>query len=271
MVNAPVTVRFRFHGALADFLPRARRGTEFGAACARDATVKHMVEALGVPHTEVGQLLLNGAPGSLGALLRDGDRVDVHPASSLAAGAACAPGGRPRFVADAHLGGLARLLRMAGYDTLYDNGYRDEDIARIAHEEERVLLTRDRELLKRRSVDCGCYLRATVPERQLRELFARLNLAPRMRPFSLCLHCNAPLRPVPKDAVLARLPPRVAEAHDAFTTCDACRRVYWAGSHHARMCVLLAELADVALAPAAVEWAPARAPSASDPQQSSQR
>lgn len=252
-----VTACFRFHEELGDFLPRERRGREFSAPCAREASAKHMIEALGVPHTEVGRVLVNGEPSGFERPLREGDRVAVYPGAGPQAPAQLLrawPEGRLRFVADAHLGGLARLLRMAGYDTLYDNHYRDDDIARIAGEEGRVLLTRDRELLKRRSVELGCYLHALKPPAQLRELFARLQLGAGMRPFSLCLHCNLPLRPAPKAAVLDRLPPQVAQVHETFTTCAQCARVYWQGSHHARMQVLLE---DVAAPAAEVELPPA--------------
>lgn len=256
-----VTARFRFYDILNDFLPRERRGNDFDSPCARDATVKHMVEALGVPHTEVELVLVNGEPGGFDHLLRDGDRVAVYPSfGQFDAGGLPRlrtwPAGRKRFVADAHLGGLARLLRMAGFDTLYDNAYPDDEIERIAREQGRVLLTRDRELLKRRSVGLGCYLHALEPAAQLRELFGRLRLGPDMRAFSLCLHCNLPLRPVARAEVLDRLPPRVAEVHDEFTTCEQCRRVYWKGSHHARMCALLAGVADMGRARPEVELPP---------------
>jgi hypothetical protein len=248
-----VTATFRFYDGLNDFLPRERRGRAFVTACAREATTKHMVEALGVPHTEVELLLVNGESSSFERIVHEGDRIAAYPAfgafdvSPLQVLRSW-PAGRLRFVADAHLGGLARLLRMAGYDTLYDNAYHDDEIARIAGEQGRVLLTRDRELLKRRTVELGCYLHAIDPPGQMRELFARLRLAPGMRPFSLCLHCNLPLRAAPREEVACRLPPRVAESRDAFTTCDSCGRVYWQGSHYERMRGLLAGLADVELA-----------------------
>jgi uncharacterized protein with PIN domain len=253
-----VTASFRFYEVLGDFLPRERRGREFVTPCAREATVKHMIEALGVPHTEVELVLVNGESGGFEHLLREGDRVAVYPAFGQLDVTPLqrlrgVPEGRPRFVADAHLGGLARLLRMAGYDTLYDNHYHDDEIERIAREQGRILLTRDRELLKRRTVELGCYLHAIKPEAQLRELFARLRLGADMRPFSLCLHCNLPLRPVAKAMVLDHLPPKVAQVHEEFTTCDQCGGVYWKGSHHARMEALLAGVAapaaDVELPP----------------------
>jgi hypothetical protein len=253
-----VTATFRFYDQLNDFLPRARRGRDFTAPCAREATAKHMVEALGVPHTEIELLLVNGEASGFDRLLADGDRVTVYPAFGALDVHTLQrlrswPAGRLRFVADAHLGGLARLLRMAGFDTLYDNACHDEDIERIAREEGRVLLTRDRELLKRRTVELGCYVHALDPPEQLRELFARLRLGRQIRAFTLCLHCNLPLRRVDKEEVLEQLPPSVRGTHTEFTTCDACRRVYWKGSHYARMRGLLedvsARAADVELPP----------------------
>ena len=248
-----VTASFRFHEELNDFLPRERRGREFATPCARAATTKHMIEALGVPHTEVERILVNGESSGFGRLLEEGDRVAVYPRfDTSGAGAPLRVGERPRrlpsaarFVADAHLGGLARLLRMAGFDTLYDNGYRDDEIVAIAADEGRVVLTRDRELLKRRSVIHGGYLHALTPAAQFRELFERFGLAARARPFTLCLHCNLPLRAVAKEAVLDRLPPSVCELHDAFNTCDCCGRVFWKGSHHKRMLAMLASVTGV--------------------------
>jgi len=265
-----VTATFRFYDELNGFLPRARRGREFATPCARAATVKHMIEALGVPHTEAALVLVNGESSGFGRPLEEGDRVAVYPRfetldvtglSRLPQGSQTAQAPQasriaPRFVADAHLGGLARLLRMAGFDTLYDNAYRDDEIVAIAAAEDRIVLTRDRELLKRRAVSRGCYLHAIKPEAQFRELFERLGLAPGAQPFSLCLHCNLALRAVDKALVLDALPPSVRELHEEFTTCEACRRVYWKGSHHKRMRALLDTVSGGAIPAAHDEAAP---------------
>jgi uncharacterized protein with PIN domain len=239
-----VTATFRFYDALNDFLARERRGHEFSTPCAREATTKHMIEALGVPHTEVELILVNGESTGLDTLLEEGDRVAVYPRfSSLDVAdlvqVRLLPPGRLRFVADAHLGGLARLLRMAGFDTLYDNGLRDEQVEALAMDEGRIVLTRDRELLKRRGVEYGAYVRTLKAQDQLREMFERFGLAERARPFTLCLHCNAPLREVAKEAVLDNLPPTVRATQDEFRTCDVCHRVYWKGSHWQRMSGML--------------------------------
>jgi uncharacterized protein with PIN domain len=240
MADSSATATFRFYEELNDFLAPERRGREFSCRCARAATVKHMIEALGVPHTEVELVLVNGESVAFDRLLGEGDRVAVYPKFETFD---VTPLLRvreralreTRFVADAHLGGLAHLLRMTGFDTLYDNHYRDEEIASIAAAQGRIVLTRDRELLKRRDVTHGCYVRALRRELQLREVFDRLDLAGSARPFTRCLVCNAPLHAVSMAQVESLLPPGVRERHERFAACEGCARVFWEGTHWRRM------------------------------------
>lgn len=238
-----VTATFRFYEELNDFLAPDRRRHEFACPCARAATAKHMIEALGVPHTEVELVLVNGVSVGFDRILEDGDRVAVFPKFEMIDITPVLrvrehPLRVMRFVADAHLGGLAHLLRMAGFDTLFDNNYHDDEIEMIAREG-RIVLTRDRELLKRRSITHGCYVHTLKPQQQFQEIFERLDLARSARPFTLCLECNAPLRPIEKAEVLQRLPPSVRERFERFSTCDVCQRVFWEGSHWRRMRSLL--------------------------------
>ena len=236
---------FRFYEELNDFLAPERRKQEFSLACAQAATVKHMIEALGVPHTEIEVILVNGESVGFDRLLRDGDRVAVYPRFEALDVAPLLrlreqPLRETRFVADCHLGGLARLLRMAGFDTLFRNDFADPELAAISIGERRILLTRDRELLKLRGITHGCYVHALKPVRQFQELVQRLDLQDRFRPFSRCLECNAPLRPIDKPLIADRLPPAVREHQQHFFTCDQCRRIYWQGTHWQRMRTLLA-------------------------------
>lgn len=239
-----VFATFRFYEELNDFLPSTRRKRDISCVCAENATTKHMIEALGVPHTEVELILLNGESVGLDVLLREGDRVAVYPkferfdvASLLKVRTHTRR--TLRFVADAHLGGLARLLRMAGFDTLYDNHFDDAEIAAHSQHGGRIVLTRDRDLLKRRAVTHGCYIRNIKAEKQLCELVDRLDMASSSRPFSLCLRCNAPMRTVDKAQVRERLPERVRQMHEEFQTCDVCRGVFWRGTHWQRMVQVL--------------------------------
>ena len=244
-----VTARFRFYEELNDFLAPKRRGREFGWPCARAATTKHMIEALGVSHTEVELVLVNGESVGFGSLLCIGDRVAYPKFEAFSITPLLRVGGHalrePRFVADAHLGGLARLLRMMGFDTLYDNHFRDEEIERIAGMQERIVLTRDRELLKRRGITHGCYVHALGSGPQLREIIDRLDLARTSRPFTLCLNCNTPLRAIDKALVASTLPPNVRERYERFSVCDVCQRVFWEGSHWQRMRAMVDDLLEV--------------------------
>lgn len=235
-----VTATFRFYEELNDFLPPARRWVAFTVPCARAATTKHMIEALGVPHTEVELIFVNGESAGFDRILQERDRVAVYPRFETfdvtpLLRVRAQPLRNPRFIADAHLGGLARLLRMAGFDTLYDNRGHDQDIADIAGQQGRIVLTRDRDLLKRRSISHGCYVHALKTVPQFLEIMERLDLARSAHPYSLCLVCNAPLRTIDKALVLEQLPPSVRASQEHFTTCGICHRVFWEGSHWRRM------------------------------------
>jgi uncharacterized protein len=246
--RAMMTATFRFYEELNHFLAPERRGREFGCACARAATTKHMIEALGVPHTEVELVLVNGESVGFGRVLAEGDRVAVYPKFEAFDVTPLLrvreqPLRTTRFVADAHLGGLARLLRLTGFDTLYDNRFQDAEIERLCVAQGRIVLTRDRDLLKRRAVSHGCYVRALRSEAQLREVFDRLDLARSARPFTRCLSCNAMLRATEKERIESRLPPCVRECYQRFSVCTGCDRVFWEGTHWSRMRELVDSLA----------------------------
>ncbi|MGT2491570.1 Mut7-C RNAse domain-containing protein [Cupriavidus basilensis] len=147
-----------------------------------------------------------------------------------------------RFVADAHLGGLAHLLRLTGFDTLYDNHFADSEIEAIAMREDASCSRATASYLKRRGVTHGCYVRAIKATPQLREIFARLDLARSARPFSLCLDCNVPLLEIGKAEVDGRVPAGVFARQERFVTCGCCQRVFWEGSHWRHMRELVDEL-----------------------------
>ena len=225
------TATFRFHDELAEFVAPAWRDGPYTYACARAATVKHAIESLGVPHTEAGRLTVNGEPATLARIVREGDSIEVFPHDPGRAGHDAVHD----FIADAHLGGLARLLRMLGFDTRYENAFADRDLVELALRERRIILTRDRELLKCREVLRGSFVHARKPEAQLREVVARFGLEHQAHPFTLCLHCNLRLEALEKSQVATRVPERIAEQYTQFVCCPGCNQVFWQGSHWARM------------------------------------
>ncbi len=242
-----VEAHFRFYEELNDFLPTGRRKRTFAHDCARGATVKHALEALGVPHTEVEVILVNGESVDFGHCIRAGDRISVYPVFetfdvSPLLRLRPEPLRRVRFHVDVHLGRLARYLRMLGFDTTLAGDVADADIARTAVAEHRVLLTRDRRLLKHRIVTHGCLVRSDRPRCQVQEILERLHLRHLARPFTRCMACNGILETVDKARVEPCLPPGILRDFHRFLQCPGCRKVYWEGSHFRRMKVLVEEL-----------------------------
>lgn len=138
-----------------------------------------------------------------------------------------------RFATDVHLRQLAHRLRLAGFDTVEVAD--DAAPAMRAHADSRIALTRDRELLKRRLVGAGCWIRHADPDAQFVEVLRHFELAGEVRPFTRCLRCNALLEAVSRDEVLDRVPPGIPPLFEEFRHCPACRRVYWRGSHFDRL------------------------------------
>ncbi len=230
----------QFHAELNDFVPPARRDRGFVHSFRGRVSIKDMIESLGVPHTEVAAIAVNGQSQDFSYLVRDGDQIDVYPISIAEAVAPFVPLraptlGTPRFVLDTHLGQLASYLRMLGFDTLYRNDYEDSELAYIASAEERILLTRDRGLLKRGIVTHAYYLRETDPQRQVAELLRRYDLAPAIRPLHRCIRCNGQLRTVPKEQISDRLEPKTREHYQEFSICVSCGQIYWKGSHYQKI------------------------------------
>jgi uncharacterized protein with PIN domain len=239
--------RFRFYAELNDLLPPERRMVSFEYTFEGRQTVKHLIESLGVPHTEVDLVLVNGRSAGFAELVEDGDLVSVYPVFE-AFDIACISRVRPRplresrFVLDAHLGRLAAYLRMLGFDTLYRNDFHDEELARISAGEHRILLTRDRGLLKRSAVTHGYCVREASARRQLAEVVSRFDLAGSAVPFTRCMVCNAPLRSVAKEDVAQRMPPVSRAYCDGVRECTSCGRLFWNGSHYRRMVAMIREV-----------------------------
>ncbi len=240
---------FRFYAELNDFLPKYRRFTAFAVAYELPASVKHMIESLGVAHTEVDLILANGEPVDFGYIVQDGDRISVYPVfESLDIGPAARlrpePLRSPRFVLDAHLGRLAVHLRMLGFDTLYRNDYADEELALVSSQENRILLTRDHGLLKRSLVSRGYYVRAQDPRQQVVEVVQRFDLRRAFKPFTRCLRCNGLLETAQEEDVAGQLLPGTQKYFHEFSRCRSCGQVYWKGAHYQRMVKLIESISE---------------------------
>ncbi len=232
---------FRFYEELNDFLPPERRKADLVFEFTESPSVKDAMESLGVPHPEVDLILVNGRSVDFSYRLKNKDHVSVFPVfESLDVSGLSRlrerPLRNPLFLLDAHLGRLARLLRLLGFDSIYDGKWTVSGImAAVLREPGRILLTRSRALLKRNYITRGYWIRSSEPEEQLKDVLRRFDLFSLISPFTLCLVCNGRIESVNKAAVHEQLPERVRLLFEDFTRCPSCRRIYWQGTHHEKM------------------------------------
>jgi uncharacterized protein len=227
-----VEVVLRIARELRPLLPARHRAGEVRLASDGTATVGHLVESTGVPLTEVGELRIGGVRVVPRRTAGAGDVLDVLPATWPQRVA------HERFVLDVHLGALARRMRLLGLDTAYRTHAEDPELVAQAVAEDRVLLTRDRGLLRRRALPAGALVRADRPDDQLAEVVRRF--APAFAPFTRCPACNGVLVPAAPEAVADRLEPGTRRNYVQFSRCPECGRVYWRGAHAARLDALVA-------------------------------
>jgi hypothetical protein len=240
-------VEVRAYAELNDFLAPEIRGATVRRPFRPHQTVKDVLEAMGIPHTEIDLILVNGDPADFDQRPTAGDRIAAYPMfEALDVGSTArlrpVPLREPRFVVDVNLGRLARLLRVLGFDVWWSSDADDATLAHISLDEQRILLTRDRGLLKRRAITHGLFVHSQDPEEQTLEVIRRLDLRQRLSPLTRCLHCNGKLTAVDKHEVVEKLEPLTRQYYEEFSRCTECGRIYWAGSHHARLVGLVERL-----------------------------
>ncbi|MCX4995614.1 Mut7-C RNAse domain-containing protein [Streptomyces longwoodensis] len=212
---------------LALFVPHARRHGSTALAVDGVSTLGHVVESLGVPLTEVGALVVDGRRVPVGHVPADGESVSVRPVTRPQR----VPGAPLRFLLDVHLGTLARRLRLLGVDTAYEStDIGDPALAARSAAEQRVLLSRDRGLLRRRELWAGAFVYSTRPDDQLDDVLDRFR--PELRPWTRCTACNGLLREATKEEVADQLAQGTHRTYDVFAQCGSCGRAYWKGAHH---------------------------------------
>jgi uncharacterized protein with PIN domain len=224
----------RFYEELNFFLSKKKQ--DIRVDYDKTKTVKKIIEDLGVPHTEVDLILVNGSSVDFNYIPEDEDRISVYPVfESFNIRSVSRVRPKPlrkiSFILDVHLGKLATALRMLGFDTLYSNSYEDNKIAGISKREKRIILTRDKELLKRKIITHGYYVRSKEFFPQIKEVMNRFQLEEEIRPFTRCLECNSELTVVSKEKVKNRVEEFIYSQYDLFKQCPTCRKIYWKGSH----------------------------------------
>ena len=246
-VPSAVSVAIRAYAELNDFLPKHWRFRSFSYPLNGGNSLKHLIESAGIPHTEIELILVNGNSVGLDATVNANDRISVYPVfESIDVTPLIAlrpePLRKTRFILDVHLGKLALILRLLGFDAKFPGDIPDEDLARMSADENRILLTRDTMLLKRNIVTHGCWLHSQDPEEQAAEILKRLDLMNSVKPFTRCPDCGAFLEPVSKDSIIHRLEPLTKKYYNEFSICTDCGKIYWKGSHYEPLLKLLERL-----------------------------
>jgi len=243
------TAFFRFYAELNDFLPEGEKRRTLRYGFFGSPAVKDAIEALGVPHVEVDLIIADGRSVDFSHRLRDGERIAVYPVfESIDISPLARLQGRPlrspSFITDVHLGKLTRLLRLLGFDTAHGAGLDDAGIVKRAVAEGRIILTRDRDLLKRSAVTHGYWVRSPYPLEQAREVVRRFDLYGQVRVFTRCPACNGSIVPVDKEEVIDRIPPRTAAWLDRYYRCQGCGKTYWKGTHYPRLKEIIDSILD---------------------------
>ena len=238
---------FRFYEELNDFLPAHLHKSSFRSPFSGTPSVKDLIQAIGVPHTAIDLVLVDGQSVDFSHRLHGGERVavypvferlDISPVIRLRPG----PLRNTRFILDVHLGKLARYLRMLGFDAAYDRDLDSATLIDLSLRDRRIILTRSLQTLKQNRVTHGYWLRHHEPRQQLQEVLRALDLFGLVRPFTRCMDCNGRIHKVDKTIISGKVNPRVFKQYHEFRQCRDCGKIYWDGSHNKRMLKLISKL-----------------------------
>ncbi|MGD9105948.1 MAG: Mut7-C RNAse domain-containing protein [Desulfobacterales bacterium] len=240
---------FRLYEELNDFLPYHRRKTEFEVPFKGKRSVKDIIEALGVPHTEIDLILVNGKSVDFKYIIRDGDRISVYPVFESfnikdVTRLRKIPLRRNKFIADTSLEDIVKYMRVLGFDVFYDPLLTSREIIEISNAENRIILTRSRKLLKFKEVTHGIFIRPGTIPKQIKRIIDCLDIKDNIKPFSRCLHCNIPLKSIQKEKILDRIPPKTREFCDEYVQCPSCGKIYWKGTHFKNMKKVVRQILD---------------------------
>ena len=227
---------FRFYEELNEHLPEVIRKKHFEYQFKGKPSIKNTIQAIGVPHGEIDLILVDGESVNFSYQLQGGEKVSVYPVfESLDISPVLHLRPEPlrenRFIADVNLGKLALKLRLLGFDVLFRNNFSDAEIIDISLKDKRIILTRDKGILKQNAVRHGYWLRNDDPKKQLSEVVNRLQLQNSFRPFSRCTKCNGILVSANKEELYGVIPEDTLKYYQVFWKCSNCGKIYWEGSH----------------------------------------
>jgi len=235
---------FRYYAELNNLLLPEQRHKDIPVTFKGRQSVKHLIESMGIPHTEIDLILANGKSVKFSYIAENGDKFSIYPVFEtldISPTTQLRPKTLrdPKFVLDGHLGKLVSYLRMLGFDSVYRNDMDDAELAKISVNENRILLTRDRGLLKRDMITHGCLIQSRDPKEQLLSVIQRFDLFSEIDPFTRCMTCNGMLLPVKKSEIIDHLESKTKKYYQEFKGCNICGKIFWKGSHHEKMTRLI--------------------------------
>jgi uncharacterized protein with PIN domain len=241
----PFKVRLRFHGDLNVFLGSKAGDAAIERSLAEKTSIKDIIESCGIPHSEVDLILIEDQTVGFDHTLAKDTRVEIFPVENQGTDRTekrLQTVGITRFVADGHLGGVTRNLRLLGFDIAYPKNADDRQLLEVMSRENRALLTRDRRLLMHAIVQHGYWPRSQNADEQTIEVVRRFDLSELIAPFTRCLRCNALLEETTKAEVIDKLEPLTKIYYNQFRRCPDCKQIYWSGSHFAKLQKRIAEI-----------------------------
>ncbi len=240
-------VYFRFYEELNDFLPKLKKNINFTHHFTGNPSVKDVIESIGVPQAEIDLILVNGKSVNFSYIINDEDDISVYPVFELldisnVTKLKNRPLRKTKFILDVHLGKLAKLLRLLGFDTYYRNNLDDKEIISISARDNRIILTRDIGILKNKNVTHGYWVRSQLPNQQIEEIIKKFDLSNKIKSFTRCTICNGKVTKVKKNQISHLLKPKTIKYFDNFYKCSKCNKIYWEGSHYLKMKKLVENL-----------------------------
>lgn len=248
------SIFIRFYEELNDFLPGEKRKIRFQHQFFGNPSIKDLIGSLGVPHTEIDLILVNGKSVDFSYIVQDKDDISVYPIfqsfdissiqqlREISLNQQLKSIYNIKFIVDCHLGNLAKYMRLLGIDTFYKNNIQEKEIINIAINDQRIILTKNKNLLKRNEIINGYWMRNENVESQIKEVIQRFKLQKEIKYFSRCLICNSKLKFIEKEKIINRIPSRVKEWCNEFYYCENCDKIYWKGSHYNKMLMTIKEL-----------------------------
>ncbi|MFN4150951.1 MAG: Mut7-C RNAse domain-containing protein [Candidatus Sericytochromatia bacterium] len=233
---------FKIFGELNYFISKKRKDISFNYDFDDNPSIKDSIEAIGVPHVEVGKIIVNNEEIDFNYKLQNNDKVEVYSFYENAIISKLRPEIELyKFMTDENVGGMAKYLRMLGLNTIMIPEISDKEVARIAEKENRILLSRDFGLLKRKNVTHGLFLRSTNTEEQIYEAIKKFKLEKLLKPFSICIECNGEIKVITSEQLLKedKVEDGVLKDYNEFFRCANCKKVFWKGSHYQRMRLLV--------------------------------